>query len=411
MSGIDMAAAEKVRRNGWEWPWSPRQIVTLPVVCLDFIIFTVFLVPVWITSGYIALGVILLVVFLGSWFVMAVAGFMTMHTDPQDPIIGAERDDPDLLYCRHCDSTVSEESKHCWECRKCVDEFDHHCPWLNTCIGKANYAQFFTAACSNLLMLTVTNAAAIALIVMHASTDMNSLSSLGFLKETGLLVFLIGVLTINVPLWALVLSLVGFHSYLICRGITTYDYLTGKVSARKEKHLEQQYQYPLDESDEGPSGPFAGLVAEEDDSEIKKSVHEFVFGSGKFTEVDSPRSEQPPMGGSGFTVIESDDRTKPFLPPLPAEPPSGLPASPASPPSIVKPPSYLQPSPSSVLKPASYLQPISQTHVPLDVLQSMPAFPVGSQVLKPQFRSQALPPQFGSISSPQSQYQPMIKMY
>merc|ERR1711974_595761 len=39
-----------------------------------------------------------------------------------------------------------------------------------------------------------------------------------------------GVAVINIILWCLDVTLVAFHSYLCWAGITTYEYLTGKVT-------------------------------------------------------------------------------------------------------------------------------------------------------------------------------------
>ncbi|OQR88726.1 hypothetical protein THRCLA_22807 [Thraustotheca clavata] len=47
-----------------------------------------------------------------------------------------------------------EKTKYCAVCRKTVPGMDHHCTWLNTCVGRKNYAQFFTIAiCGTILPL------------------------------------------------------------------------------------------------------------------------------------------------------------------------------------------------------------------------------------------------------------------
>ncbi len=66
--------------------------------------------------------------------------------------------DGSKFWCYLCEEARCKGTKHCYSCRKCVDGFDHHCPFLNTCIGQRNYAQFitFSAAFETLSLLQVT---------------------------------------------------------------------------------------------------------------------------------------------------------------------------------------------------------------------------------------------------------------
>ena len=45
--------------------------------------------------------------------------------------------------CPDCSVIRTPRCRHCNLCGVCVDRFDHHCPWVNNCIGKGNYAQFY----------------------------------------------------------------------------------------------------------------------------------------------------------------------------------------------------------------------------------------------------------------------------
>jgi palmitoyltransferase ZDHHC4 len=45
--------------------------------------------------------------------------------------------------CPDCESLRTPRSRHCNLCGRCVDRFDHHCPWVNNCIGRTNFRQFY----------------------------------------------------------------------------------------------------------------------------------------------------------------------------------------------------------------------------------------------------------------------------
>ena len=68
---------------------------------------------------------------------------------------GVIKKDPDLNFvklldtleasslCPDCEVIRTPRCRHCVLCQRCVDRYDHHCPWVNNCIGKGNYGQFY----------------------------------------------------------------------------------------------------------------------------------------------------------------------------------------------------------------------------------------------------------------------------
>jgi palmitoyltransferase ZDHHC13/17 len=55
--------------------------------------------------------------------------------------------------CPDCEVIRTPRCRHCTLCKRCVDRFDHHCPWVNNCIGKGNFAYFYSFVVTQSLYL------------------------------------------------------------------------------------------------------------------------------------------------------------------------------------------------------------------------------------------------------------------
>lgn len=44
-----------------------------------------------------------------------------------------------VRYCEKCQCVKPDRSHHCSVCETCTLKMDHHCPWVNNCVGFANY--------------------------------------------------------------------------------------------------------------------------------------------------------------------------------------------------------------------------------------------------------------------------------
>ncbi|KAH8033017.1 hypothetical protein HPB51_005039 [Rhipicephalus microplus] len=80
----------------------------------------------------------------------------TLGTVNHGIFIGWDQPDDEqfLQYCANCDGFKTPRSHHCRKCERCVLKMDHHCPWINTCCGHRNHANFtlflFFAVCGSI---------------------------------------------------------------------------------------------------------------------------------------------------------------------------------------------------------------------------------------------------------------------
>lgn len=235
------------RRSGFHPPYDPLQIVTwmlYPLILAHYFAFLMWLL--WSETAQIVLTILYGIFAIA----LGVCVYKTCSIDPSDDSL-CEISSPtpgDQIYCYFCELNVHNSSKHCRFCDKCVLQFDHHCKWLNTCIGKKNYAWFLGVVVSSLLLTSENLALSIAILAdafghedsFEARLEHHDLqhflgTDLTLLSVQVIIIVSVAVFTLLV---GLIVQLAGFHTMLIYRQMTTYEFIVHEQKRLRDKEAD-----------------------------------------------------------------------------------------------------------------------------------------------------------------------------
>ncbi|GLE00904.1 hypothetical protein PINS_up009701 [Pythium insidiosum] len=128
-----------------------------------------------------------------------------------------------------------EKVRYCAVCRKAVPGLDHHCTWLQTCVGKSNYAQFFTVACTGTIQfLSQSIYASFCLVWLELPVD--SVGQASVVVQG----FLAACVIISIPCTMMYFILLGFHVHLYFLGYGTYEWMLRRRREQRAKAAAMQ---------------------------------------------------------------------------------------------------------------------------------------------------------------------------
>ncbi|KAI9118816.1 hypothetical protein K1719_010261 [Acacia pycnantha] len=138
--------------------------------------------------------------------------------------------------CDKCFTYKPPRTHHCRVCRRCILKMDHHCMWINNCVGYWNYKAFFLLT----LYATIASIHSTAIFISFVlQKDWDSL------KGRSLKIYYVACGLILISLVTTLLTLLGWHIYIVLHNMTTIEYYEGKRAQWLARKSGQSYRHPF----------------------------------------------------------------------------------------------------------------------------------------------------------------------
>ncbi|KAL7684094.1 putative ribosomal protein L12 family [Plasmopara halstedii] len=199
-----------MRTTGLDLPFSRDQVTSWVIELIligSFISFVTTLLSRDKCLAILLPNALLVTIFITSWCICEVR-------DPSKPKPTSLL--PSLL------KIPGKESRYCGLCIKNSPGLDHHCTWLNTCIADSNYEAFYWLVVSATCQTSLQTVIGILMCTVWKS-EVISNAAIGWDTTVITLLWIHNVACILLANSFVLLA--GFHTYLLCIGMGTYDFV------------------------------------------------------------------------------------------------------------------------------------------------------------------------------------------
>jgi len=131
-----------------------------------------------------------------------------------------------VRYCEKCLCIKPDRSHHCSVCETCTLKMDHHCPWVNNCVGFANYKFFLLFlgyALSYCIFIAATSARHFLRIWILKEEDSDTAEDENHIENHAEKYHLLFVFFISILFCLSISSLFCYHIWLVLHNRTTLE--------------------------------------------------------------------------------------------------------------------------------------------------------------------------------------------
>ncbi|KAI8388644.1 DHHC palmitoyltransferase-domain-containing protein [Radiomyces spectabilis] len=231
--------------------WRGPLTVTAVTLMIIFMAYTSQIFVLWNYLGGPTLHTFLILAPFNVFIIMIYINYaLTCLTDPgsvpsnwipDHHVLEVKQSTHRPRFCKTCNNYKPPRAHHCRICQRCVLKMDHHCPWVNNCIGFANYCHFLRL----LFYVNVTSIYLFVLLACRLARIVGEMHDFHVRPSTQEAAFL----SINLVLCTVVLVAVGilggYHVYCVGTNTTTIEsWEKGRTLTLKNQGTIQKVKYP-----------------------------------------------------------------------------------------------------------------------------------------------------------------------